>query len=105
MLLGNCPIKFVRGESYPYSINFNDIDAEIIESVSIVCKKLNFEKKLERDSKVIGRWFYTFTPEETANFNVNRTTYTLVVKCKGKELDTQKLPNQHIDVIADENFD
>lgn len=105
MLLGNCPIRFVRGESYPYSITINNIDEELIKSVSIVCKKLNFKKELEKDTKVPGRWFYTFSPEETANFNVNRTTYTLVVNCKGKELDTQKLPNQHIDVVADENCD
>ena len=103
MLLGKCPIKFVRGESYPYSITFDDIDSELIESASIVCKKLNFDKKLERDSKIPGRWFYNFSPEETANFNANATTYTLIVNCKGEELKAQKLPNQCIDVVADEN--
>jgi hypothetical protein len=105
MLLGNCPIKFVRGESYLYSIIFDDIDSEVIESVSINSKKLNFNIELEKDNSNKGRWFYTFSPEETARFAPNRTTYTLIVKCKGAELETQKLPNQDIDVVADENCD
>lgn len=104
MLFGDCPIKFIKGESYPYAIVFDDID-EIIESVFIVSKKIGFDKKLVQDSKIPGRWFYTFSPEETANFNVNRGAYTLIVNCKGEELKIQKLTNQKVDVIEDENSD
>lgn len=102
MVFGDCSIRFVKGESYPYAVVFDDI-AELIESVSIVSQKIGFNKELTKDSKIPGRWFYTFSPEETSNFNANRGTYTLIVNCKGEELKKQKLTGQKIDVIEDEN--
>lgn len=103
MIIGSCPISFIKGEAYLYKIKFDDNVSGLIEKVCISSSTYNFCHNLTKSETSPNEWEYLFLPTETENFNEGRTTYSLTVHSSDPKIDPQILTNQQFEVRANDN--
>ena len=103
MILGNCPVQFVKGEPYEYKIRCDDNMSSFVSKVCISCSQYAFCHNLTQNSIDTTEWSYLFPAEETDKFLPNRTTYSLTVYCTEPNINPQILTEQLFEVKDNKN--
>lgn len=87
MVKGNPRIEVVKGDYYQKNIIIKGIDVEDIDNIYVSCKTLNICKTAEYDSET-QKYSFSFTPEETSNFEEGLTNYDITFKFKDDKIKT-----------------
>lgn len=103
MVIGSCPVSFVRGEAYEYKIRFDDNVASFVDKVCISCSSHNFCHYLTKNEVDTAEWKYLFSAEETIKFKPIRTSYSLTIHSTEKTIDPQILTEQLFEVRENSN--
>lgn len=87
MVKGNPRIELVKGDYYQKNIIIKGIEPEDIDNIYISCKNLNICKTCEYDL-TIEKYYFSFSPEETSNFEEGLTNYDITFKFKDDKIKT-----------------
>lgn len=78
-LEGNEPIEFVQGDTYTYTLRFNDVDlVDFIEKIVFTCSRYNIGKEFSRVETEDGVQF-EIRLENTEDFCPSITTFDITV--------------------------